>query len=68
MIQRAYDSNNERALLKFNGPYRYQTSGPSFTGVKRPQVVQATKVIKLGHVKIYGTAKRVNNIKDEEAQ
>ena len=68
MIRRAYDANNERALLKFNGPYRLHTSGPSFTGVKRPQIVQTTKVLKLGNIKIYGTPNKANDAKEKEAQ
>jgi hypothetical protein len=68
MIRDVYNTNNEQALLKFNGPHRYLTSGPSFTGVKRPQIVQTTKVIKVGDVKIYGTPHRADSVKEEEAQ
>jgi hypothetical protein len=64
----AYDASNEDALLKFNGPYLPQTSEPSFTVVKYPQVIQTTKVIKYGNVKIYGIPQKVNNVKEEEAQ
>ena len=61
----AYDANNERAILKFNGPYRLPPFGPSFNGVISPQGVQTTKVIKRGNVKIYGTPRKANNIKEE---
>jgi hypothetical protein len=67
MIRGIYDSDNEQALLKFNGPYRNSTPEPLFI-VIRPQVVQTTKVVKLGNVKIYGTPHKANNVKEEEAQ
>lgn len=62
------DSNNEHGLLRYNGPYRYRSSGPSFNGVISPQGVQTTKVIKLGNVKIYGTPQKADKVKEEDAQ
>ena len=68
MSEGDYDSNNEHGLLRFNGPYRYLTSAPSFNGVIGPQGVQVTKVIKYGNVKIYGIPQKANNVKDEGFQ
>jgi hypothetical protein len=53
MIQRAYDANNERALLKFNGPYRLPSRDHLVITEKGSQVFYSTKVIKLGNVKVY---------------
>jgi hypothetical protein len=66
MIRGIYDANNEHALLKFNGPYRLLTSGPSFNGEISPQGVQTTQVIKVGNVKIYGTPYRASELKENE--
>jgi len=37
MIRRAYDEDNERAILRFNGPYLLPPFGPSFNGAERPR-------------------------------
>jgi hypothetical protein len=65
-----YDSNNEHGLLRYNGPHRYLTSGPSFNGEISPQGVQTTKVVKYGNVKIYGVPphNKANKVKEEEAK
>jgi len=68
MIRDVYNTNNEKALLKFNGPYRYLTPAPSFNGPISPQGVQRTKVIKLGNVKIYGFPPKADKVKEEDAQ
>jgi hypothetical protein len=80
MIWSNYNTNNEKGLLKFNGPYRGRTydgsffNGPywrhtydgSFTGVQHPQVIEMTKSIKVGEIKIYGTATISYNTEKEE--
>jgi len=48
------DSNNEHGLLRYNGPYRYLTSAPSFNRVISQQGSQTAKVVKYGNVRIYG--------------
>lgn len=37
MIQRAYDADNEHAILKFNGPHPYLPSGQSFIDAEPPR-------------------------------
>ena len=48
MIRRAYDANNERALLKFNGPYRLPSRDHLVIIERGSQVIYKTKVIKVG--------------------
>lgn len=50
------NSNNENGLLKSNGPYRLQSAGDSLiVGIRHPQVIESSKPITIGEVKIYGT-------------
>ena len=48
MIRRAYDANNERALLKFNEPYRLPSRDHLDIIERGSQVIYKTKVIKVG--------------------
>lgn len=50
-----YDSNNEKGLLKFVGPYRLTTADKSIAGIRLPQVIKVSVPIKIGTTKIYGT-------------
>lgn len=50
------NSNNENGLLRANGPHRLYTASSSFISVRHPQVVEATTLITIGEVKLYGTA------------
>jgi len=68
MIRRAYDADNERALLKFNGPYRLPSRDHLVTEVRGSQVVYTTKVIKVGNVKVYGIPPKDKVAKKEDAQ
>lgn len=49
------NSNNENGLLRANGPHRLHTAGRSFIHVRHPQIIESTKLITLGEVRIYGT-------------
>ena len=50
------NSSNQNGLLMSNGPYRILTTGSPFIGILRPQVIQVIKAIRVGEVKVYGTA------------
>jgi hypothetical protein len=50
-----YNSNNEKGLLKFVGPYRLTTADRSIVGIRHPQVIKISVPIKIGTTKIYGT-------------
>lgn len=50
------NSNNENGLLRANGPHRLYTAGRSFIHVRHPQIIESTKLITIGEVRIYGTS------------
>ena len=60
-----YSSNNQNGLLKFNGPHRGRTAEGFLTGVKHPQVIKVATTIKVGEVKIYGTASRDGKVEED---
>ncbi|HWS82967.1 MAG TPA: hypothetical protein VN207_01770 [Ktedonobacteraceae bacterium] len=61
------NSDNERGLLKSNGPHQLRTSGSPFTGVQHPQVVRSVETITVGSVKVYGTIQAENTNTEKRA-
>jgi hypothetical protein len=65
------NSNNERGLLKSNGPYRLHTTyGPGLiSSVRRSRIIKLTESVVVGEVKTYGatSAKVDNNTAKEDS-
>ena len=64
------NSNNERGLLKSNGPHRLRTTyglGP-VTSVRPSKIIKLTESVVVGEVKTYGTASaKVDNTVKEDS-
>jgi hypothetical protein len=66
------NSDNERGLLKSNGPHQLRTSGSPFTGVQltgvqHSQVIRSVETITVGSIKVYGTVQAENTTTEKRA-